>query len=449
MLTALTLTSVLLTSAVQADWTPETPVRILLNITADASKSAKVTWRTASALVKPAGQIAESSADPRFTKEAKTLDAIATNVDLPKGGTATYYEVEFTGLKPDTSYTYRVGSEGNWSEWIDFKTASDKPKPFSFIYFGDAQNDVKSMWSRVIRKSYKEQPNAAFMLHAGDLINRANADNEWGEWFYAGGWIHGSIPTVATPGNHEYEGKKDAQGKSLPEIEISRFWKPQFAMPENGTQGLERSNYFFDYQGARFISMNSNVRIEDQTAWLESTLKTNPHIWAFVTQHHPIFSTAGERDNPRVRNAWEPIIKKYNVAIVLQGHDHTYARYNVPTGLQGRDKNSGTVYTVSVSGPKMYRLGNAKTFMNRLGEYTQLYQIVKVSEDKVRYEAYTATGELYDAFELKKNRDGSNKFIEVKVKSKQRLEDEAKAKQAAKLGLKAIHRHGKTTHRHQ
>jgi hypothetical protein len=414
----------------------------LLNITQDASKSAKVTWRTAKTSEKPIGQIAKASADPRFTKDALSVGAKVTAVELPAGGQATYYEVEFTGLQPETAYSYRVGSEGNFSEWIDFRTAAATPKDFSFVYFGDAQNDVKSMWSRVIRKSYKEQPNAAFMLHAGDLINRANADNEWGEWFYAGGWIHGSIPTVATPGNHEYEANKEKQ------IEISRFWSPQFAMPENGIVGLERSNYFFDYQGARFISMNSNVRIEDQTAWLEKTLKSNPHKWAFMTQHHPIFSTAGERDNPKIRDAWEAIIRKYNVAIVLQGHDHTYARYNVPTGMQGHDKKSGTVYTVSVSGPKMYRLGNAKTFMNRLGEFTQLYQIIKVSQKKVRYEAFTATGELYDAFELTKNANGTNKFIDIKVKSKQRLEEEQKAKAAMRAGAKAVHSHGSTKHRH-
>ena len=442
MLTSLIAAAVLVQAKPQLEWTPETPVRILLNITQDASKSAKVTWRTAKTSEKPIGQIAKASADPRFTKDALSVVAKVTAVELPAGGQATYYEAEFTGLQPETAYSYRVGSEGNFSEWIDFRTAAATPKDFSFVYFGDAQNDVKSMWSRVIRKSYKEQPNAAFMLHAGDLINRANADHEWGEWFYAGGWIHGSIPTVATPGNHEYEANKEKQ------IEISRFWSPQFAMPENGIAGLERSNYFFDYQGARFISMNSNVRIEDQTAWLEKTLKSNPHKWAFMTQHHPIFSTAGERDNPKIRDAWEAIIRKYNVAIVLQGHDHTYARYNVPTGMQGHDKKSGTVYTVSVSGPKMYRLGNAKTFMNRLGEFTQLYQIIKVSQKKVRYEAFTATGELYDAFELTKNANGTNKFIDIKVNSKQRLEEEQKAKAAMRAGAKAVHSHGSTKHRH-
>ena len=49
----------------------------------------------------------------------------------------------------------------NWSEWVHARTASDKPEPFSFIYFGDAQNDVKSLWSRVIRGAYSDAPKAA------------------------------------------------------------------------------------------------------------------------------------------------------------------------------------------------------------------------------------------------------------------------------------------------
>ena len=49
-----------------------------------------------------------------------------------------------------SNLTYRVGDGVNWSEWFHFRTASDRPEPFSFIYFGDAQTDLKSLWSRVI-----------------------------------------------------------------------------------------------------------------------------------------------------------------------------------------------------------------------------------------------------------------------------------------------------------
>ena len=84
------------------------------------------------------------------------------------------------------------------------RTAHDRPAPFSFIYFGDAQNSVLSHWSRVVRAAYKQAPHAAFSIHAGDLVNTAHRDREWAEWFKAGGWIHASVPSIPVPGNHEY-----------------------------------------------------------------------------------------------------------------------------------------------------------------------------------------------------------------------------------------------------
>lgn len=428
MLLAAVAFSLLLPQSANPDWTPETPVRILLNITQDPSKTATVTWRTAAEVKNPVAQIAVASPDPRFVADALTVPATATTMVVAKSSQASYYRVNFADLKPGTEYSYRVGDGGTWSEWVHFSTAQDKPAPFSFIYFGDAQNEIKSLWSRTIRKAFRDLPYAAFMLHAGDLINNANADNQWGEWFYAGGWTHATIPTVATPGNHEYGAVLDDKGAATGKTLLSSFWNPQFAMPSNGVPGLEQTCYYFDYQGARFISLNSNERVEEQAPWLDSVLKANPHKWSFVTFHHPVYSTAGTRDNPKVRASWGPILQKHNVAIVMQGHDHTYGRVNVPIGVSKEDAKTGTVYTVSVSGPKMYRLGEAKKSMQRVAEYTQLYQLVRVSPDKVRYEAYTVTGELYDAFELRKNKNGTNRFVAVKVDSKQRLEPEAPAK---------------------
>jgi hypothetical protein len=394
------------------------PSRVLLNITDDPARKAAVSWRTESA-TEAKGQIAIASPDPRFVKDAITVNAESVPVTVPNGKTVYYAAVRFMDLKPSTQYAYRVGSEKGWSEWIHFTTASDKPAPFNFVYFGDAQNDIKSMWSRAVRRAFRDLPYANFFLHAGDLINTANSDNEWEEWFEAGGWIHGAIPCVASPGNHEYG--RDPQDNT--KRSLSTFWKPQFALPENGLPGLERTNYTFDYQGARIISLDSNTRIDEQAKWLERTLQNNPNRWTFVTFHHPVYSTAKGRDNKAVREAWQPIFQKYRVTMVLQGHDHTYGRRNVPTGVTGVDAKSGTVYVVSVSGPKMYRLGEeATTTMPRVAEYTQLYQLIRVSDRMVKFEAYTVTGELYDAFEITKGKRGENLFRDRSPKSPNRVE---------------------------
>ena len=39
----------------------------------------------------------------------------------------------------------------------------------------------------------------------GILININNLDQEWGEWHNSAGWVNGTIPIIATPGNHEYQ----------------------------------------------------------------------------------------------------------------------------------------------------------------------------------------------------------------------------------------------------
>ena len=51
--------------------------------------------------------------------------------------------------------------------------------------------------------------------------------------------------------------------------------------------------------------------------------------------------------------------------------------------------------------------------MRRSAEDVQLYQIIAIDGDVLRYEARTALGEPYDAFELHKQPDGRpNRMVE-------------------------------------
>jgi 3',5'-cyclic AMP phosphodiesterase CpdA len=384
------------------------PDRIILTWEDDPATTQSVTWRTDTQVTAGVAQIAEAEAGPLFVRKAKTVPAETTpfTSDL---GPAHYHTARFTGLQPSTRYVYRVGDGVNWSEWIHFLTASTEPEPFSFVYFGDAQNDLKSMWSRVIREAYSDAPKARFIIHAGDLINTSTRDGEWGEWHGAGGWVNAMVPSIPTPGNHEYGRGPDGQRRLAP------HWRPQFALPRNGPPGLEETVYSIDYQGVRIISLNSNERQQDQVAWLEEQLRENPNRWTVVTFHHPVFSTARGRDNKALREAWMPVFDRYRVDLVLNGHDHGYGRSNLNTGLNFRENKSGTVYVVSVSGPKMYNVEKAP-WMERAAEDTQLYQVVSVNGGRLKYEARTATGELYDAFDLRKIDGQANRLIERRSK---------------------------------
>ena len=393
------------------------PDRIILTWTGNPATTQAVTWRTSLDVKKGVAQIAVAEAGPAFAGKARTALAVSqllkTNLSE-----ARYHTAQFEGLSPGTRYAYRVGDGVNWSEWFQFSTASDRPEPFSFIYFGDAQNDVRSLWSRVLREAHRDAPKARFMIHAGDLINRAESDAEWGEWFGAGGWLNAMIPSVPVPGNHEQA--RGLVGKSR----LSHHWRRQFALPENGPPGLEETCYTLVYQNVRIVGLNSNEQIDVQTAWLDNVLADNKAPWVVCTFHHPIFSTARNRDNPKLRKAWKPIFDKHRVDLVLQGHDHTYGRTglatpdelpptegNIPTGASQVDAQTGTVYVVSVSGPKLY-VTQRQPFMKRMAEDTQLYQIIHVDGGTLRYEARTATGELYDGFELRKRPGQINELIE-------------------------------------
>lgn len=415
---SLVLVSVLLSNcrvnhnAAQRTSAPQTPVpekeahrptaipdRIILNWKDDPAHTQAVTWRTDSSVEQALAQIALATEDGAKMAE-RSRNVVATTTPFTSDlGDAHYHSVNFTDLEPATQYAYRVGDGTNWSEWFQFHTASVKPKPFSFIYFGDAQNDVKSLWSRVIRGAYSDASKASFTVHAGDLINRANRDAEWGEWFGAGGWVNGMVPSIATPGNHEYD-----------KGQLSRHWRHQFSQPENGPPGLEETAFYLDYQGVRIISLNSNTKQTEQAQWLEGILKNNPNRWTIITFHHPLFSSAKGRDNAELRKKWKPLFDLYKVDLVLQGHDHTYARSNLNVGVNAQNETTGTVYVVSVSGPKMYNL-DREPWMERAAEDTQLYQIIHVDGRRLKYEARAATGILYDAFELQKRSGEPNRLI--------------------------------------
>ncbi len=407
------------------------PDRILLSFHGDPQTSRSVNWRTSTDVTTAFVELAPAEAGPKFVDQAVRLRAVteALTTDL---GAAHFHQAVFENLLPGSWYVYRVGDGTNWSEWIQFQTTASDATAFSFIYLGDAQNDVRALWSRVIREAYRDAPKAAFILHAGDLVNRPESDAEWGEWFGAGSWLNAMTPTVAVPGNHEYL-RVDGQRR------LSHHWRPSFNLPQNGPPGLEETCYTFVYQNMRFIGLDSNAMHAEQAVWLDGVLAENESRWVVCSFHHPIFSTGRNRDNPELRRMWKPILDKHRVDLVLTGHDHTYGRtgfevpdvltlqigdkavplqkpiqdVNVATGIQAVDPEFGTVYVVSVSGPKMYEHSRPE-FMKRVAEDTQLYQVITIEGDTLHFAAKTALGDLYDAFELHKQGPGQpNRLVEI------------------------------------
>lgn len=391
------------------------PDRILLTWAGDPATTAAVTWRTDRSVAAGMAQIAVAEDGPLFVKKAQKVQAATEKLEVTPGASHVH-SARFTGLQPNTQYVYRVGDGANWSDWNQFRTAASGPAPVEFIYVGDAQNDIYSLWSRLIRNGYSEAPKAQFIVHAGDLVNRGVVDSEWGEWHAAAGWINRSVFSLPTPGNHEYPAGEDKVRR------LTGHWRKQFTLPENGVPGLEETNYSLDIQGVRLVVLNSNERQKEQAEWLDKLLANNPNSWTILTFHHPILSTAKGRDNRELRELWQPVFDKYRVDMVLTGHDHTYGRSNVASGTSG--SQGGTVYVVSVSGPKMYSL-EREPWMQRAAEDTQLYQIIRVDGKQLRYEARTARGVLYDAFTLDKVKGKPNRMSNPRLAVPEHLRTEA------------------------
>lgn len=392
------------------------PDRVILNLSESPLATLNVNWRTSAAQQTGKVEWAEAMHSSAFLENVVSgvaqSEFLSVSHDTNPTIEAYYHAAQVIGLAPGKTYVYRVGTAPYWSEWFQVTLPDPDANGISFIYLGDAQNGVRDHWSRLIRQAYKHHPQAAFSLHAGDLINRHDNDFEWGEWFYAGGFIHATIPSIMTPGNHEYG--KDGL--------LSPQWRPQFNLPENGPDGLEETCYQINYPYLKLISLNAE-QIEEapylkqrQVEWLDSLLSHDRREWTVITIHHPFYSTKDNRDNVDLRKHFKPSIDKYKVDLVLQGHDHAYGRGMIGPSQNGTmtevtAEKEGTVYVVSMAGIKMYEAGNFP-WMERKASKTQTYQLIHISTDqKLSYGAYTINGELYDAFELHKRSDGSNELI--------------------------------------
>lgn len=395
------------------------PDRIVLNLKGDPATSMALTWRTDTTIHESVARIARNQ--PGIFLPDSSVSVTGTYTDVQGDGIiARYHSVYFTGLTPETGYAYCAGSGSAASEWFTFTTAATDVSPVTFLWLGDSQGSI-SLYSRVIRQAFRSEPEAAFMIFTGDLVDGGAGsellDDEWGEWYKAAGFITAVLPVLATPGNHEYYVPGDRQKR-----ELNRYWRPGFTLPENGPEGLEETAYSVDYQGVRIISINSNEMVRDteytkaQVQWVEEQLKNNPCRWTVMMFHHPLFSTAARRTDTTFRDLLKPLIDRYGVDLVLTGHDHTYARGVIMPDVQEKQsKAAGTIFVVSVSGPKQYAQDAEKWWEVGMSN-TQVWQSISVNGNELTFKAYDGAGKLIDQVVTRKEKNGAKKFVTLSDK---------------------------------
>ena len=374
------------------------PDQVVLTWSGDPKTTQSIQWRTGPSVTKGEVQWVKKSDYNRFQpaqpKQTKATTFKMENANLLNDPAVHRHTVTLTGLDPGTAYIYSVGDglDDGWSELAEFTTAPGRTEPFSFMYMGDAQNGLER-WGSLVQSAYRQRPDVAFCIMAGDLVDRGNERDDWDSFFHSSRGVYDHCPVVPAIGNHENQGGHPG------------MYLQMFDLPKNGPEGIEPERaYTFRYSNAEFFVLDTNLTMESQAVWLEKVLAASTATWKFAVYHHPAYSSKPERDNPSIREHWTPLFDKYHLDMALQGHDHAYLRtYPIKDQKKVASTAEGTVYIVSVSGTKYYE--QDKREYTEFGmTNTSTFQVldIQISGNRLVYRSYDTDGKLRDNLIIEK-----------------------------------------------
>lgn len=368
------------------------PQSLVTTFSGDAHTSRAFTWHTKSTnaatvvqLVKGEGGKADFSGADVITVEGE-----ASVIDIGSGNKQGVHKAEATGLEPETIYSYRVGSgvDKEWSSIAIFMTEAQNTNIFSFINVTDSQGVTEqdfALWGKTLNKAFETFPAASFIVHNGDFTEEPEDEEAWFNLFTkAQTWVT-KYPLMPVTGNHdEVDGDAD------------RFVS-HFNVPDNGAEdAITGTSYSFDYGTAHIVVLNTESEIKAQTKWLREDLANTDQPWLIAAIHRPAY---GGNSYKKIDD-WVDVFDEYGVDLVLQGHNHEYARsYPMKDGEIAED-GKGTVYVVTnTAGPKFNekkddQFYHAVHFQNE----KQMFAGISVNGDTLTYEAYDVDGSKLDEF---------------------------------------------------
>jgi Purple acid Phosphatase, N-terminal domain/Calcineurin-like phosphoesterase len=352
--------------------TPATINGIILLVGADESERV-VSWY-ASADTHQVVQVAPTSKleGDDFPNDASTYTAavVANTINGGFNGHAVLDD-----LKENTSYSYRVGGDGNWSATYAFKTRKFDGN-FDFLFFGDPQigssGDVpkdQAGWVDTVKVALAANPEAELLVSGGDQVETAGVETQWTAFLAPNGLR--AVPWVATIGNHDVGSRAYEQHLWTPNTNRS----PSLYSASASTN-RSGGDYWFMYKGVLFIDLNSNAFSTSNAPGVDAD---TAHI-GFITNviqlhgaeakytvlvyHHSIYSPAvhaNDTDNKKRRLDFPAAFSRLGVDLVLQGHDHSYSRsYLIDSGVkQNPDEQPGATSVFQDPGGVIYVTGNS------------------------------------------------------------------------------------------
>lgn len=376
----------------------ETADQVLLSLTESGTQSYALRF-TMPASVQGTQSVQYIPEQYRSSLNAEYLKSASVSRQVT-GGENDFFEAKLTELSPGIEYTYRIGSEGNWSKWYSFATPSASTDTFSFIYMSDTQADPDTgsyaEWGELL-SSALEGFSPSFAMLGGDSVNDGDDLSEWADLFTAAGESFASIPLMTTAGNHDY----------------TNTYTSLFNMPKNGPVGLEEYIYSFDYANAHFVVMDSNSMGNSDNAslissWLADDLAdASGATWKIVMFHHPAYNITGNsKDETRaqvIREKYMPVFEQHGVDMILCGHQHIYSRtYPMLNGQVVSHRDGGIVQLMMVSGAKHYQASNYD-YINFTKEADSAYAQIEISGNSISIVAKDKSGNLIDEYGWSKN----------------------------------------------
>lgn len=154
--------------------------------------------------------------------------------------------------------------------------------------------------------------------------------------------------------------------------------------------GLNERWYSREYDDLFFIALDSTTPTDTwQLQWLEETLSTANAKWIVVAMHHPPFSAGAHGSDEGSLQNLVPIFEKYQVDLVLSGHDHDYQRSKPVNGV---------TYLVSGGGAKI-RPTSAADF-TAVSWSVRHFVELRVYEDQILGMAIAQDGRVFDDFTI-------------------------------------------------
>jgi hypothetical protein len=284
-----------------------------------------------------AGQFRSASLD--YGLDHAFGSSVPLNVRGVAGVQTRYASAQLSRLSPGTRYLYRIRIDETTSKVSAFTTAPTAPGSFSFTAFGDAGTTPHT--KLILAQIAKHKPQ--IHLVAGDLCYAYTAGTglstgklnlrQWDHWLRIINPVSNMTPWMTTVGNHEMEPGFGPQGYT--------GYLARFSTPKNGPVACPAA-YHYQYGSVAFVHVDSNdVSYEiphnlgyshgTQDAWLNSTLESYRSAadvdFIVVVMHHCAYSTATAHGcEGGVREHWARLFDRYNVDLVISGHNHSYER---------------------------------------------------------------------------------------------------------------------------